>query len=133
MKLDDEFHRTLAEAAGKPYAWHVIEGMKTQMDRVRFLSFNHFRVERLIEQHTQVVQAIAAGNSVEGIETMRVHLRGILDSIHQIAGDYPAYFNGAYSGPIWPPILEQSGHCLWFYLISDSGFKWSLRLAGQNH
>ncbi|MGQ7843475.1 GntR family transcriptional regulator [Granulosicoccus sp. 3-233] len=92
MKLDDEFHRTLAEGAGKPYAWRVIEGVKTQMDRVRFLSFNHYHVERLIHQHALVVEAIANGRSVEAMETMRMHLRGILDSIHEIAGEYPAYF-----------------------------------------
>lgn len=94
MKLDDEFHRTLAEGAGKPYAWRVIEGVKTQMDRVRFLSFNHFHVERLIRQHAQVVEAIAGGRSVEAMETMRIHLRGILESIHEIAGEYPDYFTG---------------------------------------
>src|SRR5690554_3045378 len=32
--LDERFHRTLAEAAGKAYAWKVIEQVKGQMDRV---------------------------------------------------------------------------------------------------
>jgi len=94
MKLDDEFHRTLAEGAGKPYAWRVIESVKTQMDRVRYLSFNHFHVERLIRQHSQVVEAIADGRSVEAMEHMRLHLRGILESIYEIAGEYPDYFIG---------------------------------------
>lgn len=92
MKLDDQFHRTLAEAAGKPYAWRVIEGLKTQMDRVRFLSFNHFHVERLIEQHSQVVNDIAHGRPQEAREHIRLHLRGILDSIVEITGEYPDYF-----------------------------------------
>lgn len=92
MKLDDDFHRTLAESAGKPYAWRVIESVKTQMDRVRYLSFSHFHVERLIEQHARVVADIAEGRCVESMEHMRLHLRGILDSIHQIAGERPEFF-----------------------------------------
>jgi len=32
----------------------------------------------------------------------------------------------AYSGPIWPPILEVSGHSFWFYLATVSGIKWPL-------
>lgn len=92
MKLDDEFHRTLAEAAGKPYAWRVIEGVKTQMDRVRFLSVNHFHMEHLIMQHSQIVDAIAGARSQEAGEYMRQHLRGIQDSIHVIAREHPEYF-----------------------------------------
>ena len=32
----------------------------------------------------------------------------------------------AYSGPIWPSILELSGHPYCFYLAGDSGIKWPL-------
>ena len=40
----------LAEAAGKGGAWRQIEGLKSQMDRVRFLALKHFPVDRLIGQ-----------------------------------------------------------------------------------
>ncbi|ASJ75388.1 GntR family transcriptional regulator [Granulosicoccus antarcticus] len=94
MKLDDEFHRTLAEAAGKPYAWRVIEDVKTQMDRVRFLSFNDFHMERLVSQHADIVSAIAKGQPLDAIEQMRKHLQGILKSIDQIACEFPDFFTG---------------------------------------
>lgn len=92
MRLDDQFHRTLAEAAGRPYAWRVIEDVKTQMDRVRFLSFNHFHIERLIRQHSDIVTAIANGRPVDAVEQMRQHLRGILESIDLIAAEFPDFF-----------------------------------------
>jgi len=34
--------------------------------------------------------------------------------------------HAAYSGPIWPPILELSGHWFRNYLASDSGISWSV-------
>ena len=42
IALDERFHRTLAEAAGKTYARAIIEGIKSQMDRVRYLSVRRF-------------------------------------------------------------------------------------------
>ena len=35
IHLDELFHQTLAEAAGKSGTWTQIEGLKTQMDRAR--------------------------------------------------------------------------------------------------
>src|ERR687894_1237182 len=37
LALDEEFHRLLAETAGRLAAWRMIEDIKPQMDRVRFL------------------------------------------------------------------------------------------------
>lgn len=92
MKLDDQFHRTLAEGAGKANAWNVIDGVKTQMDRVRYLSFNHFHVERLIREHSDIVTSISEGKVAASVKQMRRHLRGILDSIHHIAIEFPDFF-----------------------------------------
>ena len=44
IALDEQFHRTLADGAAKRGAWKLIEGLKSQMDRVRFLSLGHFPV-----------------------------------------------------------------------------------------
>ena len=51
ISLDERFHRTLADAAGKRGAWRQIEGLKSQMDRVRFLSLGQVPIKKLIEQH----------------------------------------------------------------------------------
>ena len=103
MRLDDQFHRTLAEAAGRPYAWRVIEDVKTQMDRVRFLSFTHFHMERLVRQHSGIVTAIANARPVEAVEKMRQHLRGILESIDLIAAEFPDFFTREHTeSPVHP-------------------------------
>lgn len=98
MKLDDEFHRMLADAAGRSNAWRFIDDVKTQMDRVRYLSFNHFHIEKLIRQHTGIVKAIGAGQAGKAADNMRQHLRGILESIHLITVEFPDFFTQEATG-----------------------------------
>lgn len=93
MELDELFHRTLAEAAGKSFAWNVIEGVKAQMDRVRHLSLFHFPMEKLVEQHTDIVDAIAAGETKVAESAMRAHLREILNDLPHIAASRPEFFD----------------------------------------
>jgi DNA-binding GntR family transcriptional regulator len=40
LALDEAFHRRLAESAGHSHAWAMLEAIKAQMDRVRYLSFS---------------------------------------------------------------------------------------------
>lgn len=92
MKLDEQFHRTLAEAAGKTYAWQVIENVKAQMDRVRYLSFLRFPIPKLVDQHIAVVDAIEAGSPPDADRAMRDHLREILSALPEIADAKPEFF-----------------------------------------
>lgn len=92
MDADETFHRTLAEGAGKGNAWRVVVEMKAQMDRVRFLSSMHFPVDRLIAQHRDVVDAIAAADPVRAEQAMRLHLQGILTDLPVIKQERPEYF-----------------------------------------
>ncbi|MDQ0511718.1 DNA-binding GntR family transcriptional regulator [Angulomicrobium amanitiforme] len=92
MEADEAFHHTLAAGAGKENAWRVIVEMKAQMDRVRFLSSMHFSVARLVDQHTQLVDAIAAGDAVGAEQAIRSHLRGILQDLPIIEQEHPEYF-----------------------------------------
>lgn len=93
VPLDDAFHQTLAQAAGRPNAWTVIEGMKSQMDRVRQMTSTNFPLAHLIAQHTAVVDAIETGDSDEAEQAMRGHLRMILQDLPAIREAYPDYFD----------------------------------------
>lgn len=90
--LDDRFHRTLADAAGKKSAWRLIEGLKSQMDRVRFLSLAHFPVQNLIGQHAAIVERIARGDVAGAEARIRGHLREVLDDLPKIAASAPDFF-----------------------------------------
>lgn len=93
LALDELFHRTLAEAAGIAHAWKVVEGIKAQMDRVRYLSFDHTPVTKLVSQHKRIVDAIEQGNEVVAEQAMRVHLREILHDLPAISEARPELFD----------------------------------------
>ncbi len=95
VRLDELFHRTLAEMAGNPYAWRVVEDVKAQMDRVRYLSVQKDHIRTLIIQHARIVDAICT-NDVTGSEAaMRAHLREILKSLPEVEKARPELFNTA--------------------------------------
>ena len=71
----------------------MLEDLKTQMDRVRFLSFNHFHVAQLIAQHSAIIDAIASGSTAQAVQHMRKHLREILNSLPMITHEHPEFFN----------------------------------------
>ena len=93
IELDERFHRTLAEAAGKTYAWNVVESVKSQMDRVRHLSARRFPMEKLVSQHKAIVDAIVKCDPVAGEAAMRSHLREILNDLPAIAAGKPEFFD----------------------------------------
>nr|WP_279482416.1 GntR family transcriptional regulator [Aureimonas sp. SK2] len=92
MKLDELFHRTLAQVAGVPFAWRVVEDVKAQMDRVRYLSAEEVHLRLLVSQHEAIVDAVAAAGEAEAEAVMRTHLREILRSLPIIAAAHPALF-----------------------------------------
>jgi DNA-binding GntR family transcriptional regulator len=95
MQLDEHFHRMLANAAEKSYAWRVIEDVKAQMDRVRYLRVEHLPLRTLITQHEHVVDAIEAGEPALAEAAMREHLREILTVLPLIAAARPEFFDAA--------------------------------------
>ena len=95
---DELFHRALAEAAGKAGLWSRVEGLKAQMDRVRFLSLSQFPTAKLVAQHGEIVEAIAAGAPYRAESAMRRHLREVLVDLPQIVRANPEFFDAAPDG-----------------------------------
>lgn len=94
FKLDEEFHRTLAQAAGCAPAWKTIHEMRVQMDRVRYLSLPAATpLERLITQHWAVRDAIHARDAKQAMAAMETHLREITFSLPMLAKQYAQYFD----------------------------------------
>jgi DNA-binding GntR family transcriptional regulator len=103
IELDERFHRSLAEAAGKASAWDVVENLKAQMDRVRHLSARQFPMEKLVRQHAAIVEAIAAGDIAGAEAAMRGHLREILRDLPAVAAAMPELFETAPAESRTPP------------------------------
>lgn len=95
LKLDHEFHRCLAEAAGKTYAWKIVEDVRAQLDRVRYLSYFQFPMNEIIDQHVEIVSAITKHDPETASAAMREHLREILHSLPDIARSRKELFDDA--------------------------------------
>ena len=91
--LDDEFHATIADVAGRPDAWRLIEDVKPQMDRVRYLSMGEpVPRETIIGHHTAILDAIAAGDGAAADAAMGLHLSAIVHSLPRLAARYADLF-----------------------------------------
>lgn len=91
--LDEEFHRLLAEAAGRPSAWRVVEDVKPQMDRVRYLDVTESMPRRgIIEQHAAIAAAVVAGDPAGAEAAMRHHLTEIVRSLPRLAEQHADLF-----------------------------------------
>lgn len=93
LALDEEFHRSLALHAGREYAWRIAEGIKAQMNRVRFLSFDTATpMPQLIAEHAELIDCIESGDPDLAEQKMESHLRKLITSLPLIAERYPEYF-----------------------------------------
>jgi DNA-binding GntR family transcriptional regulator len=92
MELDDQFHRSLAEFAGKANAWKVIAGMKAHFDRVRYLGRVPKNLQRLVDQHEAVVDAIEKRDRVAAEAAMRFHLQEVLRDLPKVVAEDPEKF-----------------------------------------
>ena len=98
FELDEEMHKTLAQHAGREYAWRVSESIKSQLNRLRFLNLSYdFQIAKaeLIRDHIAILDAIEAGNADLAARRMETHLRSILKAIPLIVKQHPDYFTDA--------------------------------------
>ena len=93
IQLDEEFHRMLASLAGQAAVWDILESLKTQMDRVRYISTRQLPRERLIEQHAAIVEAVRHNDASAAEAAIRRHLNEIVADLMSIAAAMPEAFD----------------------------------------
>jgi DNA-binding GntR family transcriptional regulator len=93
FQLDEDFHRSLAALAGRPSAWRIVEDVKAQMDRVRFLDMSETQpMTVVIRQHRAILEALGRGDADAAEEAMRVHLSQIEKTLPMLSRRYPDLF-----------------------------------------
>ncbi len=94
LHLDEHFHHMLALSVDCEHAWRFLENIKVQLDRVRYLSLPHTTpLDKLLEQHTQIAEAIFAGDAEAAETAMRNHLAEVLTSMPEITAEHPDLFS----------------------------------------
>ncbi|MBO9101147.1 MULTISPECIES: GntR family transcriptional regulator [unclassified Rhizobium] len=86
LELDEAFHRGFCEEAGLSKSWRVIQTVKLQMDRVRYLSLpDPAHLKTLLEQHWKIVHAIEDGDRELASNAMSAHLQEVLRTAQRLS------------------------------------------------
>ncbi|MFH1804736.1 MAG: GntR family transcriptional regulator [Pseudomonadota bacterium] len=84
-RIDSAFHKALFVAAGYEDLWDVVREHSGHLDRVRCLQLpTPGKIERVIFQHTRIMEAIAASDLVAVDSHVRDHLSGSLNELDAI-------------------------------------------------
>ena len=71
LELDEAFHRNIAIAADCEHAWHIVEDLKVQFDRVRLLSLPQATpIKTLVDQHRAIADALAQRDPARAEQAM---------------------------------------------------------------
>lgn len=81
IKLDDQFHRAIAQVNGLAMLWRVVDISKAQMDRGRYLAIPHpGSGDVTIAQHRAIIDALQSRDGDAAVEAMRAHLQTSLEN-----------------------------------------------------
>jgi GntR family transcriptional regulator, rspAB operon transcriptional repressor len=91
--LDDEFHRAICDLSGHEIAWALSQRASGHLNRIRRLSLTQpDYIEKMIEEHHEVLEAVANGKPGQGEKALRHHLRMVLSSLSDIQAQHPEFF-----------------------------------------
>lgn len=90
---DEAFHEAITQIAGYPGIWTILKSVKIQIDRARRLTLPVLgRMEKVIQEHLVIRDAVAA-HDVEGARAaMLHHLSAVIPDIAELRVQYPDYF-----------------------------------------
>ncbi|MGO4127930.1 GntR family transcriptional regulator [Inquilinus sp. YAF38] len=94
-ETDQSLHRQLCEAAEVPDLWALIRSRGGHLDRLRRLHLPApGKAQSILDDHTCILDAIAAGDADRAQEVLRQHLSGTLAQVDEIRTKFPDYVRG---------------------------------------
>lgn len=92
-RADDDLHREIVVVSGLRRLWSLLEPVKVTLNRVRYLAAPiPGRMETLIIQHQEIVDAILANDSQAAVCSMRTHLEALYPFVETLLRDCPDLF-----------------------------------------
>jgi GntR family transcriptional regulator, rspAB operon transcriptional repressor len=93
-QADEVFHATIAEVAGYPGIWTLIQQVKVHVDRYRRLTLPQVgRIGRTIGEHEAILDAIEAHDPGAARSAMEFHLERLLTDISATQSINPEFFD----------------------------------------
>lgn len=93
LKQDNEFHQILCKLSGTKLAWEVIDDIKANLDRIRYLSTKGVsRIENIVGEHQQIFDLMTAGKVDEAMASLHDHLYEIAMTYRAIRAKNEEWF-----------------------------------------
>jgi DNA-binding GntR family transcriptional regulator len=93
-QADEAFHASIAEIAGHPGIWKLIQRVKVHVDRYRRLTLPQTgRIAQVIAEHEVILAAIEAHDGSGAEIAMDHHLESLLGSISATQSINPEFFD----------------------------------------
>jgi DNA-binding GntR family transcriptional regulator len=93
-QADEMFHATIAEVAGHPGIWKLIQQVKVHVDRYRRLTLPQTgRIAQVIAEHEAILTAIKARDPAHARIAMEAHLERLLSDIRATQSINPEFFD----------------------------------------
>ena len=93
-QADEMFHAIIAEVAGYPGIWTLIQRVKVHVDRYRRLTLpQEGRIARTIAEHATILDAIEAHDPARARTAMDIHLERLLADISATQSINPEFFD----------------------------------------
>jgi GntR family transcriptional regulator, rspAB operon transcriptional repressor len=93
-QADEMFHATIAEVAGHPGIWKLIQQVKVHVDRYRRLTLPQTgRIAQVIAEHEVILAAIEAHDPADARIAMDIHLERLQGDICATQSINPEFFD----------------------------------------
>lgn len=94
-RADQSFHFEMYAATGQEALHQLVRSMSGHIDRLRNLHVpTRGKVQRIVADHTAIVDALAAGSVKRAQDALREHLSGTLAQAEAIRKAHPGFFSG---------------------------------------
>jgi len=94
FELDERMHRRLFEFAGRAHVWEMLQPMKRQFDRVRWLLLDRVEehAQRALHEHEQILAQMASRNVAQLGATVASHIDRVGSHLPAVYERVPDYF-----------------------------------------
>jgi len=92
MALDNEFHDILFDIAEKTQVRFLIQSIAIHFDRVRSIALSTVKNGKIVQDHEDIVTAIAEKDAAAAGQLMREHLNRYKIDEEELRKQYPQYF-----------------------------------------
>ncbi len=95
INMDNEFHKCIFLSISKPRCWSLIESFASNEFRIRLLSCRYVEktTDIVLQNHTDLVNALEAGDLDLSLEITHQHLSRISNEIPKLIEEHPEIFS----------------------------------------